>query len=210
MVTTSHPYPSVVDQLVERIFQGILNGDYPPGSRITELQLVEKLGASRTPIREAIRRLNELGLVIIKPRCGVEVASVGERDMQEIRALRAELETFALRQAMQHIREEDLEVLEQLHDDCEDRLEGGSRLDVFRQDSAFHLAIAQLAGNTYLYDALNRLDAKVMLCRMVLCRQPDKIRGTVGFHRTILQAMRDRDTDRAVSLLREHIENTDI
>ncbi len=210
MVTATQTYPSVVDQLVEQLFQRILNGDYPPGSKVTETGLAEQLGASRTPIREAIRRLHELGLIVVRPRCGLEIASVDERDVEEIGALRAELETFAIRLAVPRADKDALERLERIQQRCETLLDNGGRLEVFREDSRFHLAIAELSGNRYLYDALERLDAKVVLCRMMLCRSADKIRNTVGFHRTILRAMRAHDTDRAVQALRDHIENTQL
>lgn len=210
MVTATQTYPSVVDHLVEQLFQRILNGDYPPGSKVTETHLAEELGASRTPVREAIRRLNELGLIVVKPRCGLEIASVDESDVQQIGALRAELEAFAIRLAVPRADKESLEQLEQIQRRCETLLDSGGRLEVFREDSRFHLAIAELSGNRYVYDALKRLDAKVVLCRMMLCRSTGKIRNTVGFHRTILRAMRAHDTDCAVQALRDHIENTQI
>ncbi len=208
MVTTATAFPSVVDHLVEQVFQRILAGEYAPGARLTEEQLAATFGASRTPVREAVRRLAELGLVTMRPRCGCEVATVSEDDIREIRTLRAELEVFALRLAMQHIDPAALARLETLQQSCEREVDGGNRLEVFRRDSAFHLSIAQLSGNRYLHDTLRRLDARVLLCRMLLCRTGDKIRDTVAFHRIIIDAMERSDTTGAEQAMRRHIEET--
>jgi DNA-binding GntR family transcriptional regulator len=207
MVATA-AFPSIVDHLVEQLFQRILSGEYAPGSRLTEEQIAGSSGASRTPVREAVRRLAELGLVVVRPRLGLEIVRIEDSDVAEIRCLRAELESFALRLAVPRLADQDIAGLEASQRRCEELLGSDNRLDVFRRDSAFHLEIARLSGNRYLHETLQRLDAKVLLCRMLLCRTADKIRSTVEYHRTILDAIRRRDAAGACQAMRRHIEST--
>lgn len=210
MVAQTKPYPSMVDHLVEQVCDRILSGEYAPGTKFTEGQLAEDFGASRTPVREAIRALAELGLVVVRPRCGVEVATVSEKDMQQISALRVELELLALRSAMPKLGPREIEKLEELQLSTEHLLSDGTRIEVFRRDSAFHLALARMSGNPYVEEALERLDARVQLCRMMLCQSDAKVHASVMFHRKILAAIRNNDMAAAESLMREHIERTQI
>jgi len=207
MVTTA-TFPSIVDHLVEQLFQRILSGEYAPGSRLTEEQIAGQSGASRTPVREAVRRLAELGLLVVRPRYGLEVVRIEDADVAEIRSLRSELESFALRLAVPRLSDQDVASLDSAQRRCEELLGSDNRLDIFRRDSAFHLEIVRLSGNRYLHETLQRLDAKVLLCRMLLCQTADKIRSTVEYHRTILDAIRRRDIDKACEAMRRHIEST--
>jgi DNA-binding GntR family transcriptional regulator len=206
VIANTTAFPSVVDQLVEQVFQRILTGEYGPGSKITEEQIAAASGASRTPVREALRRLAELGVVVLRPRCGMEVARIDDKDVAEIRMLRTELEALAVREAVRRLKDEDVAQLDAAQKRCEELLDADNRLEVFRRDSEFHLLLARLSGNRYLHDALRRLDAKVLLCRMLLCRSPETIRHSVEYHRVIVDALRKRDARAAVKAMRAHIE----
>jgi DNA-binding GntR family transcriptional regulator len=201
-------HPSLVDRVIESVFQAIATGRLVPGAKVTEEQLAAELGVSRTPVREAIKRMAEMGLVTVRPRCGLEVATIDESDLAEITQLRETLESFAVRLAAGRAAPEDLARLEELQRECERLLEEGDRLEVFRADGRFHLAVAELSGNRYLLDALRRLEMKVQLCRALFCLSDAKVRGSVRFHRRILGALRSGRADRAEDLMREHINRT--
>ena len=198
-------HPSLVDRVVDHVSERIISGDLPPGSKVTEDQIASEFGVSRTPVREAVKRLAELGLIVIRPRSGLEVASIDERDVQEITELRAELEAFALRLAASHMTPEDVEELEQISRRCEELAEEGNRSKAFIEDSRFHLAMAALSGNRHLEETLRRLDVKVQLCRMFLCLSDAKVRADVRFHRRILAAIKKGDAEQAEVLLRKHV-----
>ena len=201
----SVPHPSLVDRLVDHVSGRIVSGDIPPGAKVTEEEIASDFGVSRTPVREAVKRLAELGLIVVRPRRGLEVVAVDERDVREITQLRAELETFALRLAMPRMTLADISELEAVSGACEALLAGGNRPRIFRADSRWHLAIAACSGNRHLEEALKRLDVKVQLCRMFLCLSDSKVRSSVRFHRKILAAIRKGDAAAAEGLLREHI-----
>lgn len=197
--------PTLVDKVVESIFQRIIGGDYSPGQKLTEEQIAAEFGVSRTPVREAVKRLADLGLLIVRPRSGLEVTLVSRRDVEEVLELREELESFALRLAMPRIGRDDIGTLEGICRRCESLLGEDNRLRVFREDSRFHLAIARLSGNGHLHELLRRLDVKVQLCRMFLCQSDGKIADNVRFHRRILTAIKQKNAARAETLLRRHI-----
>jgi DNA-binding GntR family transcriptional regulator len=199
--------PTLVDRVVEHVFDNIMCGRYEPGSRITEEQLAAEVEVSRTPVREAVKRLSDLGLIIAKPRSGLMVTRVDEQDVRDVRAVREELEALAVRLAVPRIEDSDIERLEAIQERCEELLEEEEtdRLAVFRQDSRLHLTIAEISGNNHLQDMLRRLDIQVMLCRMFLCRSIEKVGHDVEFHREIIAALSAGDAEKAESLIREHL-----
>ena len=115
---------------------------------------------------------------------------------------------MAVRLFMQKVTDEQIAELKTLQQKCEERIGAGNRLDVFRADGAFHLAIAAMSGNRHLEDALRRLSVKVQLCRMYLCDADKKIAATVQFHNKIVKAMEKRDAARAERLLCQHIKGS--
>jgi len=198
-------HPSLVDRVVEHVYRRIIAGELSPGQRLTEEQIAAESGVSRTPVREAVRRLAELGVVVIHPRARLEVASPEDGEIHEIAELREELEAMSLRLALPNMTDEDLAQLEAACDACRRHAEAGERLETFRADSEFHLALAALADNRYLHEALRRLDVKVQLCRAFACVEMDKIRRDVAGHGRILLALRRRDLAAAETAMRKHI-----
>lgn len=201
--------PTLVDHVVDHVFRCIMSGRYAPGCRITEEQIAGEMQVSRTPVREAAKRLADLGLLVIRPRSGLVVAQVDERDVQEVKVLREDLEALAIRLAFPKIGPAELARLNAIQDRCEELVEAGEdRMAVFRQDSRLHMALGELSGNRHLLDVLHRLDIKVLLCRMFLCQSMEKIAANVRFHRSILDALAAGDVEQAESLMRRHIANT--
>lgn len=202
-------HPSLVDRLVAHIIGRIASGAWAGGRRFTEAELAADFGVSRTPVREAVRRMAETGLLILhaRKRAALEVVSVTRDDLNHITRLRASLECLALRLAMDRMTPAQLERLGEWASQCEALLKDRKvdRLALFAADGRFHLAIAALSGNRYLEEALQRLDGKVQVCRMRLCRSEHSIRGSVRFHRRILTAMTAGDAALAEELLQQHI-----
>jgi DNA-binding GntR family transcriptional regulator len=201
--TESMDHPSLVDRLIEHVFNKIASGEYPERAKITEQRLAADFGVSRTPVREAVRRLSEMGLLMVRPRCGIRISPVG--DLKELAAIREELETFALRLAMPRMADNDVRRLEEAAAKCEQLLTTGTRNDVFRRDGRFHLLIAEMAGNRYLERILKGLEVMVQLSRIMHCRSDAEVREAVRFHHKLIEAIRKGDNARAEQLLREHI-----
>ena len=208
MFAIDEKYPSLADRVIMQAFKHITSGKWPAGSRITEEQLAATVGVSRTPVREAVLRMAEMGLVVARPRCNIEIANVDEHDLIEITQLREELESFALTLAIPRISAEDITSLEACQFECEKLLAGDNSMAIFQQDGEFHLTLATMSGNRYLAEMLSRLEVKVLLCRMLHCRSREKVEASVRFHNKLIAAIRSKNSELAVALLRQHIMGT--
>ena len=109
---TMNEYLPLRDVVFNTLRQAILKGELEPGERLMEIQLAERLGVSRTPIREAIRKLELEGLVLMVPRKGAEVASISEKSLREVLEVRRSLEELAIELACQKITQEQIQELE--------------------------------------------------------------------------------------------------
>lgn len=202
-------HPSLVDRLVRHAFERITTGEWAGGRRFTEDELAADFGVSRTPVREAVRRLAAMGLLVVHPRrrAALEVVSVTQADLAQISQVREAIECMAVRLAMPRITAADRDVLSSLADQCRQALDRNpdDRMAVFAADSEFHLALAVMSGNHYLEQMLRQLDAKVQLCRMLLCRSIDKVRAGVAYHRQIVKAIVAGDAALAERRMRSHV-----
>ena len=115
-------YLPLRDVVFNTLREAILKGELKPGERLMELQLASKLGVSRTPIREAIRMLEQEGLAVTIPRRGAEVARMTEKDMEDVLQIRAALDELAVQLATEHITDEQFGALEQARQNFENSL----------------------------------------------------------------------------------------
>ena len=143
-------YLPLRDVVFKTLRQAILKGELAPGERLLEVQLADKLGVSRTPVREAIHKLSQEGLVVLIPRKGAEVASISEKSLRDVLEVRLALETLAVRLACERITEENLAILQQEFDAFRKAVERDALLDITQRDEAFHDAIYNSTCNTRL------------------------------------------------------------
>jgi DNA-binding GntR family transcriptional regulator len=196
---------SLADQVYHDIKYLILSGELQGGNRIPEEKLAEQFGVSRTPVREAVRRLDEFGLVRLKPRSYAEVISLSEKEADQVMAVRTELEALAVSQLAENASGQDVQALTELAEKCYRALEDGSVADTFELDSCFHLEIAQRSGNGILAELMERLDAKVQLVRLMRCSTPETINQNIHVHDKIIAAIAEHDGVQAEAIMREHI-----
>jgi len=199
---------TLVDQVVESLYEQIIRGRLRPGQRITEDSLAREFGVSRTPVREAVKRLAEMGVIVAHRWTRLEVVAADAADIRQINELRNDLECLALDYAFRHLDEAALAALDALADRCRRLALRSGKVEVFRADSDFHLAIARIGGNRHLLDLLTRLDVKVQLCRAFSCITIGRIRHSVAFHQQILDAMKAGDLALAKKRMRLHIRGT--
>lgn len=198
---------SLSDQVYHYIKRLILSGEIRGGERIPEAMVAEQFSVSRTPIREALRCLEEYGLVKIKPRSYAEVVALEPHEASQLAVIRSQLETLAVGLLTDCGTEEDFRELDLLAKECNALIAAGDIATTFEKDSLFHLEIARRTGNHHLYEICEKLDAKVQLLRLVLRIPLEKLKLYVKHHDEIVNAMRRRDKDLAVSLMRHHIMN---
>jgi GntR family transcriptional regulator, rspAB operon transcriptional repressor len=183
----------------------ILSGALPLGSALAEESLATQLGISRTPIREALRRLSEEGLVDAGSRARARVASIDDATADGIVAVRAELDALAAACcARRGVDGNTLRALRQAAAAIDTCLANGDLGASFAADGAFHLALGEASGNRELVSHLTRLEGRVQLVRLYRCGDPSTVRKNVSAHRKLLAAIAARDGDLAAQIARDH------
>ncbi|MGQ9482645.1 GntR family transcriptional regulator [Chloroflexus sp.] len=199
------------DQVYRRLRRLLIEGHYPPGSRLIEERLAQDLGVSRTPVRQALVRAAAEGLVQIFPNRGAVARSFTVDDLIEMYDLRALLEGHAAYLAARRITAEQLARMEMAATALEQSL---SLTFERRQDEVhflvehnaiFHQTIAETAGNQRLIVMLNQIVAVPLQFRSFYWYQHEQRQISNFFHRSILNALRLGDGDRARAMMREHI-----
>lgn len=194
----------------ERLRRSILEGEYGPKERLIEEQLAERLGVSRTPIRQALTMLEAEGLVEIVPNKGAMVCSFSVEDVWDIYDLRAVLEGHAARRGAGRIREDEVERLRSLADEMEglagrypDHEEETRRLVVLNQE--FHGTIVAASRNKRLAVLLRRTVEIPLMFKAFYWYGPHERTISNHYHRQILGALESGDADRAEIVMREHV-----
>ena len=204
---TMNEYLPLRDVVFNTLRQAILKGELEPGERLMEIQLAERLGVSRTPIREAIRKLELEGLVLMIPRKGAEVAEISEKSLREVLEVRRSLEELAIELACQRITPEELTALEEAENRFARAVEDGWVMAIAESDENYHELIYQATANDRLVQILNNLREQMYRYRLEYIKDEDRRQILVVEHEHILRAVRRRDIADAKSAVREHIDN---
>lgn len=174
---------SLVELTVRRLSQEILSGKIAPGQRLLEEQLTRRLGISRAPLREALRLLAQQGLVAHVPRRGVRVATLSDRDVRELHAIRNILERHAIETALP-VRDTDLVGLRVTLDRMRQASAIGDRLALAEAHRAFHVALVALADNQQLVAVYESVLVKLQLYMAInLDRHAEATAPLDGVHR---------------------------
>ena len=200
-------YLPLRDVVFNTLREAILKGELKPGERLMELQLASKLGVSRTPIREAIRMLEQEGLAVTVPRRGAEVARMTEKDMEDVLQIRAALDELAVQLATEQITDEQFDALEQARQNFENSLKSDDVKEIAQADVAFHDAIYNATGNAKLVSMLNNLREQMYRYRMEYVKDIRQRSNLVEEHRELLDAISSRDSIKAKELMKTHLLN---
>lgn len=190
------------EKILETIRDAILKGSLKPGERVSEPELADRFGISRTPIREAFRQLESEGYLVVIPRKGAVVASLSERDIEEFYAIKIILEGFAAKMAAEKLTDKDIERLETINERLAQIAKDGDVKSFFRVHNEFHELFIKAAGNDKLYDMINQLVMKFKRLRLASLSQPGRMEISVEEHRNMIQAFKEHDGERADSLVR--------
>ncbi|MEE1442147.1 MAG: GntR family transcriptional regulator [Blautia sp.] len=200
-------YLPLRDVVFNTLRRAILKGELKPGERLMEIALADKLGVSRTPIREAIRKLELEGLVVMAPRKGAKVASITERDLNDVLEVRKGMEVLAISLACKRITGEELEKLEIIERDFQRLIESGNLTELAEMDVKFHDTIYQATNNQRLVQLLNNLREQMYRYRMEYLKDIAVRRTLAEEHKAICQALRERNQQQAEKYVSIHIDN---
>ena len=159
-------YLPLRDVVFNTLRQAILKGELKPGERLMEIQLAQRLGVSRTPIREAIRKLELEGLVVMIPRKGAEVAKITEKSMRDVLEVRRALEELAIQLACGRITKEEIAVLENNANEFKKATKTKDLVEMAEADEAFHAVIYNATKNDRLIYILNNLREQMYRYRL--------------------------------------------
>jgi len=186
----------------------ILGGEIAPGARLGEVELAEQLGVSRTPVREALRRLAADGLVDVLPNRGARVAQWTPADLDEIYELRALLESHGARRAAARIEAAEVDLLAKLCDDMEACVRRGRKRDLDRitaLNAEFHQRILDSAASPRLTALVPTVVQVPLVARTFHLYSADALARSLGHHRELVAAMRAGDPVWAASVMRSHV-----
>ncbi|MGC4018517.1 MAG: GntR family transcriptional regulator [Muricomes sp.] len=198
-------YLPLRDVVFNTLRQAILRGELKPGERLMEIQLANKLGVSRTPIREAIRKLELEGLVLMIPRRGAEVAEITEKNLRDVLEVRAALEELAVQLACVRINPEGIVKLKEAAKDFEDSLNSDDITRIAEADVAFHDIIYIATDNERLIQLLNNLREQMYRYRVEHLKQKECHPQLLEEHQEIIRAIENGEGDVATRLTSQHI-----
>lgn len=186
------------------ILDAIDRGIYAPGSRLLETDLAQRLGVSRTPVREALRRLETQGVVVHEPRRGAVVATLDYSQMGELYAVREALEAMAAKLAARHATPEEVDVLSEMV--AEERgMTTGS--DLARANKRFHRQLHFCAHNRFLNRTLEHIRRSLVLLAGTTLAHKARADQSTAEHAAIVEAIQRRDEAAAEEIARKHISN---
>lgn len=202
-------YKPLRELVLEAIRQAIIDGTLKPRERLMEIQLAEELGVSRTPIREALRKLEMEGFIVMVPRKGAYVADLSFKDIADVFEIRSALEGLAASLAAERITSEELEEMERcLVEKAEAILENNMDKLVL-VDTKFHETIYKASRNERLTNIINNLREQIQRYRATTLAYPGRMQESLDEHRAIVEALQARDVHLARQLAGEHIENAE-
>lgn len=197
---------SLADQVFDKLESDIITGVYPRGEVLTELRLVEELGVSRTPIREALRRLEQERLITDSGK-GSVVLGITIEDLMDIMEVRQRVEGLAAYYATKNMTEEELKQLRSINE-LQDFYYEKRDLDRLRQmDDQFHNMIYVLSGRTVLRDTLQPLHRKTQRYRKQSISDDTRLAASIKEHKLIFAAIEEKDAQKAAELVTKHISN---
>lgn len=195
------------DVVFNTLRKAILRGNLEPGERLREIHLADKLGVSRTPIREAIRKLELEGLVVMIPRKGAVVAEITEKSLRDVLEVRRALEALAVRLACEKILDAEVEELKVAAERFEEALETGDVTAFAEADVRFHDIIYRATDNQRLIQLLYNLREQMYRYRVEYLKREDAHETLLEEHQAIIETIEKRDVAKAVEAVRTHIDN---
>lgn len=200
-------YLPLRDVVFNTLRQAILNGELEPGERLMEIQLAERLGVSRTPVREAIRKLELEGLVEMIPRKGAEVAKITEKNLKDVLEVRRALEELAVEIACEKMTDEMLEELKKTLKDFVNSTKGKDLKAIAEADVKFHDVIYFSTDNQRLIQILNNLREQMYRYRIEYIKDYSQHARLIAEHEEIIASIENRDKARGTKAIQSHIDN---
>jgi DNA-binding GntR family transcriptional regulator len=189
----------------ENLKQAIVRGDFSPGNRLVESRIAEAMGISRTPVREAIHKLEREGLIKKLPQGGFYVLNLTREEIEETFGIRSVLESYAARLAAIKHQKEELEPLEEKIEAFQYFLNRGEMEALLKINTEFHGLLYAMSRSPKLVKMINDLQDQIYRFRRIILKIETMAKTSNDDHRQMLSAMKMRDAERVETLVRQHI-----
>lgn len=196
---------SLKDMVYTELKEAIMRGEFAAGLRLMEIPIAEKLGVSRTPVREAIKRLEEDGLVTVTPGCGAKVSGIGGKDVTDALDVRIVIESMAVRLAAENINSQKAAELRRINNEIRRAVKEKNTAAISLNDSRLHHAICEAADNKVLLKIMQELEALVLRYRVEYIKSIASYKEILDEHDGIIGAVAAGDAEMAVKLVTSHI-----
>jgi DNA-binding GntR family transcriptional regulator len=206
LVANLQEHPSLQEKVYEHLKKAILAGEIQPGERLLETRLAESLGVSRIPVREAIRKLEREGLIVVFARRGVYASTLSSGDIDEVYRVRAVLEGLAARQAAEHRGGAQLARLDEILSQMKAQAAAGDSDGLFSTGRAFHEAVLAAASNAKLAMLMDLMRGQIERVRQVRMKVSHRTHDVFREYTAIRDAIAAGDGDSAETEMRAHVE----
>ncbi len=196
---------SLRDSVYNSLKKAIMTGVLLPDERLMEIPIANQLGVSRTPVREAIQRLEKELLVISSPRCGAKVAGITYKAVKDALDVRIGVETMVVRFAVENITIDQLEELKSINNEIRQTLDEGNVVKISDLDNLLHRKIVEATGNNVLKDIMGMLEEHVLRYRYEYIKSIKGSSRIVEEHDLIIDALENKDVEAASKYMMEHI-----
>lgn len=200
-------YLPLRDVVFNTLRAAILKGELKPGERLMEMHLANKLGVSRTPIREAIRMLEQEGLAVTLPRKGAQVAKMTEKDLQDVMEIRDALDELAVVCACKRMNQEQFVELKSAMKSFESAVKAGDVRTIVEADEAFHDVIYKMTHNPKLENIVNNIREQMYRYRYEYVKDHSIYDKLIAEHNAIIEGLQKQDVAYLKEIMHIHLEN---
>ena len=199
-------HPTLREKILENIRDAIISGSLKAGCKVSEPELAERFGISRTPIREAFRQLESEGYLTVIPRRGAVVSEFNLKEVEDFYAIKSILEGYAARRACERLSDKDLDRLQYINSRLAELAEANDIKAFFKLHDEFHSIFINGADNEKLKEMIYSLITRFQRLRHMSLSLPGRMRVSVQEHEKILEAFRDKDGDAAATMVQKNAE----
>lgn len=200
-------YLPLRDVVFNTLRQAIITGEFVPGERLMEIALANRLGVSRTPVREAIRKLELEGLVVMIPRKGAEVARITEKDLRDVLEVRSSLEELAAGLATERLDDDSREKIQTALENFREAIVTEDNSRIADCDVEFHDTVFEATKNKRLIQIINNLREQIYRYRLEYVKDASYHTVLLKEHEELAEAMFSGDKERAQEIMKRHIDN---
>lgn len=193
------------DQIYLLVRRAIVTGKLAPGAPVNEIEIAERLGTSRTPVREAVKKVEDEGLIDVRAQAGTFVTPISSKQVREAYIIRIALERESVRQAARVITDEQIQRLHDIIDLHALSLKRSRFEEAIDHDDTFHRLIAEVNGYAMLWKVVDMTKAQMDRCRLLSLPSPGAGETTIAQHRAIVDALEAHDAEAAEAAISTHL-----